>query len=57
MFSAKMIKAIKGSFVVELKNFYHYLLEIEAKEITGKNIKVALPVHCFIKIKSCLAFW
>ena len=52
-----MIKAIKGSFVVELKNFYHYLLEIEAKEITGKNIKVALPVHCFIKVKSCFAFW
>ena len=34
----KKIKA-KGSFIVRLKNFYHYLLEIETEEIVSKKIK------------------
>ena len=29
----------KGSFIVGLKNFYHYFLEIEAEEIIFKKIK------------------
>ena len=32
LFSAKKIKT-KGSFIFGLKNFYHYLLEIETEEI------------------------
>ena len=30
---------IKGGFIVELKNFYHYLVEIEAEETVAKKIK------------------
>ena len=38
LFSAKKIK-IKGSFIVGLNNFDHYLLEIETEEIAVKKIK------------------
>ena len=38
LFSAKKIKT-KGSFIVGLNNFYHFLLEIETEEIAGKKIK------------------
>ena len=34
----KKIKA-KGSFIVRIKNFYHYLLEIGTEEIVSKKIK------------------
>ena len=38
LFSGKNIKT-KGSFIVGLKNFYHYLFEIETEELLVKKIK------------------
>ena len=37
LFSAKKIKT-KGSFIVRLRNFYHYSLETETEEIVSKKI-------------------
>ena len=56
LFSAKKIKA-KGTFIVGLRNFYHYLLEVETEAIFCKNNKVPLPEHCAITIKNMLCFW
>ena len=38
LFSSKKIKT-KGSFIVGLKNFCHYLLGIETEETVSKKIK------------------
>ena len=38
LFSAKKIKT-KGSFIVGLENFCHYLLEIETEETVSRKIK------------------
>ena len=55
LFSAIKIKT-KYSFIVGLKNFYHYLLGIETEEICWSRNKVAVPEHCAITNKTCCVF-